>query len=578
MLASAFVLALLNRFSLRRRPPASAAIVSAVATSKAYRAQYSSMTSNGEQQGGAKKAWGPSGRASPARGPGAGPATAPSTSNSLLRMATNIVLHIPLQLYEYFFPSAAEGCPLAERSMLLLCVLVNNCRDCPSAGKAGGPQGVPWTNPFRESFVAIANEDQFAPRGGGGAISFDWTPRIPFETLFQAFEYFLNGGKGAIMLYSLLHSNRMFLDFVLARDDLDTVVLPLLETMYNTPSIAPSHLYVILILMLVLSEDVAFNEGAHRRMAVPNVPWLKERAVNNISLGSLTLIIMLRTLQYNSTRAMDSFVHENCFAILSNMAPHIRGIHSYAAQRLMSLLDVIGRRRKRVVERDGDADNETRLCGLLLELLGVALRPQMLAHNLELMYALLHRREIVDNLAIDTDEEVSKAATSMLSMINFFERTVAAEQATLSNAAGGAPADEAAGAQESAGGQEPLSAAGAESEATRAARSESSPSTWSSEVVMGILERAQRQWYKQRNAAKLEPGELDILGKDTVLFGNKYAYEEVENPESFFLPYIWSMIYDHTPDLWWDSDKIVLFPVMCKKDEGSKDEAGPEAQ
>ena len=139
------------------------------------------------------------------------------------------------------------------------------------------------------SFVSVANEDQYhlgPAMQGDDMISFDWTPRIAFEGLFQAFEHFLNGGKGAIMLYSLLHSNNMFLDFVLARDDLDTIVLPLLETVYNTPSIAPSHLYVILILLLILSEDVSFNEGAHRRMVVSSVPWLKERAVHNVSLGA----------------------------------------------------------------------------------------------------------------------------------------------------------------------------------------------------------------------------------------------------------------------------------------------------
>ena len=50
-------------------------------------------------------------------------------------------------------------------------------------------------------------------------------------------------------------------DFVLARDDLDTIVLPILETMYHSIKIAPSHLYVLLILLLILSEDVSFNEG-----------------------------------------------------------------------------------------------------------------------------------------------------------------------------------------------------------------------------------------------------------------------------------------------------------------------------
>ena len=114
---------------------------------------------------------------------------------------------------------------------------------------------------------------------------------------------------------------------------------------------------------------------------------------------------------------------------------------------------------------------------------------------------------------------------------------------------------------------EDVASIAAKNDVTQAVQTQNKTSAWSSEVVMGILEGAHRQWYKQRNATMLEPGNLDDLGKDTVLFGNKYAYEEVENPESFFLPYIWSMVYDHTPDLWWNSEKIVLFPVTSATDE-----------
>ena len=214
------------------------------------------------------------------------------------------------------------------------------------------------------------------------------------------------------------------------------------------------------------------------------------------------LIIILRTLQYSSTRAMDSFVLENCFAILSNMGPHIRNIHSHAAQRLVSLLDIICRRRKRLMERDGNGETETRLCGLILELLSVALRPQMLAHNLDLMYSILQKREVVDNLSIDADEELSEAATSLLSTINFFGRAVAKEQATLENALNTVPVEVVSDTQDKAA--EDVASIAAKNDVTQAVQTQNKTSAWSSEVVMGILEGAHRQWYK-RNATMLEP-------------------------------------------------------------------------
>ena len=80
-------------------------------------------------------------------------------------------------------------------------------------------------------------------------------------------------------------------------------MLPILETMYHSSKIAPSHLYVLLILLLILSEDVSFNEGVHKRITVKNALWFKEHCLKDITLGSLMLIIVLRT-QYNHTSKM----------------------------------------------------------------------------------------------------------------------------------------------------------------------------------------------------------------------------------------------------------------------------------
>lgn len=39
--------------------------------------------------------------------------------------------------------------------------------------------------------------------------------------------------------------------------------------------------------------------GIFRRIIIPNVPWYKERILNNISLGSLSILCLLRVLVFN---------------------------------------------------------------------------------------------------------------------------------------------------------------------------------------------------------------------------------------------------------------------------------------
>ena len=53
--------------------------------------------------------------------------------------------------------------------------------------------------------------------------------RVPFGKLFNTLGACLVDDRTTLLLYSLMHSNQTFLEFVLARGDLDTLMLPLLE-------------------------------------------------------------------------------------------------------------------------------------------------------------------------------------------------------------------------------------------------------------------------------------------------------------------------------------------------------------
>lgn len=169
------------------------------------------------------------------------------------------------------------------------------------------------------------------------------------------------------MLYSFVHGNPGFLEYVLVRTDLDTLVcfyspsvklfvssnfqlaivfcvglflvkhdfrcfqqlIPILEMLYNASRRTPNQIYMLLIILLILSQDLSFNATIHK-LVIPyafifkltiatllsfkllpsmynaqiltNVPWYQERLLHHVSLGSLMIVILIRTVNYNLSK------------------------------------------------------------------------------------------------------------------------------------------------------------------------------------------------------------------------------------------------------------------------------------
>merc|ERR1712232_692735 len=126
-------------------------------------------------------------------------------------------------------------------------------------------------------------------------------------------------------LYTIIQSSPSFAESLAVRSDLDSLVMPLLRTLYfasrkNTfmardytskhssvssngtqsgissldirscPFRTQSQLYVIIILLLFFSQDVSFGRDAFRRVIVLTVPWYKERSLKRINLGSVIIL------------------------------------------------------------------------------------------------------------------------------------------------------------------------------------------------------------------------------------------------------------------------------------------------
>ena len=62
------------------------------------------------------------------------------------------------------------------------------------------------------------------------------------------------------------------------------------------------------------------------------------------SPGSLLVVLLLRTAHHNLSKLKDVYLHTNTLAALANLAPNMSNLSSHAAQRLMSLFDMLSKR------------------------------------------------------------------------------------------------------------------------------------------------------------------------------------------------------------------------------------------
>lgn len=75
-------------------------------------------------------------------------------------------------------------------------------------------------------------------------------------------------------------------------------VLPLVKLVYNYSSENSNFVYMALIILLIMTENSVFNSSIHREI-VDYLYWIKEKTITNMSIGSLTIWVLCRTIQYN---------------------------------------------------------------------------------------------------------------------------------------------------------------------------------------------------------------------------------------------------------------------------------------
>ncbi|KAI4532849.1 hypothetical protein MG293_017257, partial [Ovis ammon polii] len=388
--------------------------------------------------------------------------------------------------------------PLANQSLLLLLVLANltDAADAP--------------NPYRQAIMSFKNTQDSSPFPSSIPHAF----QINFNSLYMALCEQQTSDQATLLLYTLLHQNSNIRTYMLARTDMENLVLPILEILYHVEERNSHHVYMALIILLILTEDDGFNRSIHEVM-LKNITWYSERVLTEISLGSLLILVVIRTIQYNMTRTRDKYLHTNCLAALANMSAQFRSLHQYAAQRIVSLFSLLSKKHNKVLEqatqslRGSLSSNDVPLpdyaqdlnvieevIRMMLEIINSCLT-NSLHHNPNLVYALLYKRDLFEQFR--THPSFQDIMQNIDLVITFFSSR--------------------------------LLQAGAE---------------LSVERVLEIIKQGVVALPKDR------------LKKFPEL---KFKYVEEEQPEEFFIPYVWSLVYNSAVGLYWSPQDIQLFTM-----------------
>ncbi|KAL6971659.1 hypothetical protein U1Q18_031338 [Sarracenia purpurea var. burkii] len=341
--------------------------------------------------------------------------------------------------------------------------------------------------------------------------------RLPFASLFDTLGMYLADETAVLLLYSLVHGNSDFLEYVLVRTDLDTLLMPMLETLYNASKRTSNQIYMVLIILLILSQDSSFNGSIHK-LILPSVPWYHERRLHQTSLGSLLVIILIRTVKYNLSKLRDVYLHTNCLATLANMAPHVHHLSAYASQRLVSLFDMLSRKYTKLVELKNDkmhignddsrGDNlpedmsteshiYTDFLRIVLEILN-AILTYALPRNPEVVYAIMHRQEVFQ--PFKNHPRFNELLENIFTVLDFFNSRMDAQR---------------------------------------------TDGEWSVEKVLQVIIVNCRSW----------------RGEGIKMFTQlHFTYEQESHPEEFFIPYVWQLVISRRV-FSFNPSSINLFPV-----------------
>ena len=381
-------------------------------------------------------------------------------------------------------------------------------------------------------------------------------------SLFELITTNLDVEACALLVYALLQGSRTFSAFVTSPACLPKIMLPLLQNLYElgtATSESMNHVYLLLILLLILSQHVSANVLSSLTVSAP---WYKERLLRDVRLDSLVLITLFRCAHINMVKIQDEFIQSNAMAVVANIAPHVVSMEPFVAQQLVETTILFAKKICSLTtfleEHDAsdhesdihdddhghhdyehDEDDESHhhgtgiqheppevllaqmslhrpILAMLVEILNNTIR-RGVEKNPHLLYALMRRAEALDTV----EEALVTSATacsisegdlqSSLDMVNNFR--ILAQFAI---------------------DKVDMRLAGRVDQDT--------------EDIMVVIRDV------------LRDGLVEPLGLTFASSELTFSYEEEANPENFFVPYVWQFIVSTSPWMHLTWEQVRLFP------------------
>ncbi|CAO3701506.1 unnamed protein product [Rhizopus stolonifer] len=396
--------------------------------------------------------------------------------------------------YNYIFSKHPniDTLPVADLSLFLLLLL-------------GVQEQGAWIACFRQAIANLSDHHVLSATDIEG--NDQKMHLISFKALLEMFSKSLAVEEKMLLFYMILSENESFRVYVLSRTDQETIYIPILKLIYESIEGKTNYtqVYILMTVLLILSQDEV-NNDAIQKIMVHNITWFTERPLlKSISLGGLMVLVMIRTLQLNLSLHRDIYLHTNCLAILANMSSTILDMHAYTAQRVINLFELLTKRYMKLTEKEETSEDRIVYEDVLMFMLEIinSILTHRLKHNLQLVYALLLKRDIF--IPFQSHPRLSETANNLDKVITHFSARV--------------------------------------SEANLKA-----PST---NEVLTIIEHASRTWSNQKIKS------LPDL---------KFQYEQEKDATEFFIPYVWALILRKNCIYWSEEKCRVLDHFLIHKE------------
>lgn len=195
-----------------------------------------------------------------------------------------------------------------------------------------------------------------------------------------------------------------------------------------------NQLYIVMIILLMLSEESAFAQNC-RGVTLKDVPFYTQKSLKDIQLDSLIILVLLQVAQYNMYSTRDMYLQTNTLATLANMAPTLSNVYPVSCQRLLGILEKLYDRLGKLSEKEKSSDNSdsnnqfnplafdmqltSDYLNIILEVLN-AIVTNNLTSNSTLVYCMLHKKECID--AIHADPQFHDISENVVIVVDYFCR------------------------------------------------------------------------------------------------------------------------------------------------------------